>query len=45
MYAAKDDDEKINSLLCGGTAQRKAQVTFNLCTEFAKHGTDALLLN
>ena len=41
----KDDDEKINSLLCGGTAQKKAQVTFNLCSSFAKHGADALLLN
>ena len=34
----KDDDEKINSLLCGGTAQKKAQVTFNLCSSFAKYG-------
>lgn len=41
----KDNDEKINSLLCGGTAQKKAQATFNLCSEFAKHGTDVLNLN
>lgn len=41
----KDNDEKINSLLCGGTAQKKAQATFNLCSEFAKHGADALHLN
>jgi len=41
----KDDNEKINSLLCGGTAQKKAQVTFNLCAAFAKHGEDALVLN
>ena len=41
----KDDDEKINSLLCVGTAQKKAQLTFNLCAEFAKHGSDALMLN
>ncbi len=41
----KDSEEKINSLLCGGTAQKKAQATFNLCTAFAKYGADALLLN
>jgi phage/plasmid-like protein (TIGR03299 family) len=41
----KDDDEKINSLLCEGTAQKKAQVIFNLCTSFAKYGEDALVLN
>lgn len=41
----KDSDDKINSLLCGGTAQKKAQLAFNLCSEFAKHGADALALN
>jgi len=41
----KDDDEKINSVLCGGTAQKKAQATFNLCTSFAKYGADVLVLN
>ena len=41
----KDDDEKINSLLCGGTAQKKAQATFNLCSSFAKYGEEALILN
>ncbi|HWB27508.1 MAG TPA: DUF932 domain-containing protein [Chitinophagaceae bacterium] len=41
----RDNDEKINSLLCGGTAQKKAQATFNLCSEFAKHGADVLQLN
>jgi phage/plasmid-like protein (TIGR03299 family) len=41
----KDMDEKINSLLCGGTAQRKAQITFDLCASFAKHGADTLTLN
>lgn len=38
-------EEKINSLLCGGTGQQKGQAAFNLCSEFAKHGADALQLN
>ena len=41
----KNDNEKINSLLCGGTAQKKAQATFNLCASYAKNAADALLLN
>lgn len=39
------DEDKINSLLCGGTAQKKGQRTFDLCMEFARNGEDALLLN
>jgi phage/plasmid-like protein (TIGR03299 family) len=31
------DEEKINSILCGGTAQKKGQSAFNICCEFAKH--------
>ena len=41
----KDDDEKINSLLCGGMAQKKTQAAFKLCASFAKHGADVLFLN
>ena len=41
----KDEDEKINSILCGGTAQKKAQAAFNLCASFAKHGEEVLNLN
>jgi phage/plasmid-like protein (TIGR03299 family) len=39
------DEDKINSLLCGGTAQKKGQRAFDLCMEFVKHGENALLLN
>ena len=41
----KNDEDKINSVFCGGLAQRKAQKTFDLCTDFAKTGRDALGLN
>lgn len=39
------DEDKINSLLCGGTAQKKGQRAFDLCMEFVKNGENALLLN
>lgn len=41
----KDKDDKINSLLCGGTGQKKGQSAFDLCLSYAKHGADALMLN
>jgi hypothetical protein len=41
----KNEEEKINSLMCGGLGQKKAQITFDLCTDFAKNGEQALLLN
>jgi len=41
----KDDDEKINAILCGGAAQKKCQLAFDLCTRFAKDGPDSLILN
>ncbi|MBS1532551.1 MAG: DUF945 domain-containing protein [Bacteroidetes bacterium] len=41
----KDADEKLTSILYGGTAQKKAQSAFDLCTAFAKQGSVALLLN
>jgi hypothetical protein len=40
-----DTEEKLNAIIYGGIAQKKAQTTFNLCGEFAKSGSDALLLN
>ena len=41
----KDDETKLSSLLMGGTGQLRAQSAFNLCTDFAAKGVDALLLN
>ena len=41
----ESDDAKIKSILMGGTAQARTQATFNLCTEFARHGTDILHLS
>jgi phage/plasmid-like protein (TIGR03299 family) len=41
----KSDEDKINSILCGGTAQKRGQTAFELCTAFAKDGNDALILN
>lgn len=40
-----DSEEKLNAIIYGGTAQKKAQATFQLCEQFAKHGEDALMLN
>jgi phage/plasmid-like protein (TIGR03299 family) len=41
----KDDEAKLSSLLMGGTGQLRAQSAFNLCTDFAGKGVNALLLN
>lgn len=41
----KSDEDKVNSILLGGTAQKYAQVAFNICTEFARHGAGVLDLN
>jgi hypothetical protein len=41
----KDNEAKVKSLLLGGTAQQRTQSTFNLCTDFAKNGSNGLLLN
>ncbi len=35
----KDDEAKMKSLLYGGTAQLRAQKTFQLCADFAKNST------
>jgi phage/plasmid-like protein (TIGR03299 family) len=41
----KDDEAKLSSLLMGGTGQLRTQSAFNLCSEFASKGANALLLN
>lgn len=38
----KDDEVKVKSILFGGTAQVRTQITFDLCADFAKRGTIAL---
>ncbi|MEP7375693.1 MAG: DUF932 domain-containing protein [Chitinophagaceae bacterium] len=40
-----DKDDKLNAILCGGTAQKKSQLAFDLCMRFAKEGADSLILN
>ncbi|MEP6749420.1 MAG: DUF932 domain-containing protein, partial [Bacteroidota bacterium] len=45
VRAYKDDEAKLKSILFGGTAQMRTQSTFNLCTAFAKSGSDALSMN
>ena len=40
-----DSEEKLSSIIYGGIAQKKAQTTFQICEQFAKHGEDALTLN
>lgn len=41
----RSDDDKVKSLLMGGTAQSRANTAFELCTAFEKHGADALVLS
>lgn len=41
----KDNEAKLTSLLMGGTGQIRTQSAFNLCSDFASKGSDALLLN
>lgn len=41
----KDDEAKLQSIVMGGTAQMKSQKAFELCTGFAKDGTDIFKLN
>jgi len=40
----KDDEAKFKSIMYG-TGFNRAQTTFNLCNNFAKHGNNALVLN
>lgn len=41
----KNDEDKLKSILLGGTAQSRGQKTFDLCTAFEKHGNDIFNLN
>ncbi len=41
----KSDEDKLKSIYLGGTAQVRAQKAFDLCTDFAKSGAAALLMN
>lgn len=41
----KDSEAKLKSVLYGGTAQLRSQAAFNLCTDFAKKGSESLILN
>lgn len=36
----RDDESKLNSLVMGGTAQKRGQKAFNLCNVFAEHGEE-----
>ena len=40
-----DKEKKLKSILFGGTAQLRSQSAFNLCEEFSKKGSNALLFN
>ena len=41
----KDNDAKMKSILYGGTAQLRSQKAFDLCLDYLKRGSDALILN
>jgi len=41
----KDEEAKLKSLVYGGTAANKAQKALGLCSAFAQHGKEVLLLN
>jgi len=40
-----DNEAKMNGIIYGGTAQKRTQEAFNLCADFAKNGSEILLLN
>lgn len=40
-----NEEEKMASLLYGGTGQKRGQSAFDLCLDFAQHGADALVMN
>ncbi|MBB6108665.1 phage/plasmid-like protein TIGR03299 [Mucilaginibacter lappiensis] len=40
----KDEESKFKSIMYG-TGSQRGQTAFELCTDFAKHGNDALILN
>lgn len=41
----KDEEAKLQSIVLGGTAQTKSQKAFELCTAFAKDGSDIFSFN
>lgn len=41
----KNGEAKLTSLLMGGIGQTRTQSAFNLCVDFARKGSDALILN
>lgn len=41
----KTSEDKVKSILLGGTAQIRGQKAFDLCRDFEKGGTSALLMN
>jgi len=41
----KDSEAKLQSIIMGGTAQGKSQKAFELCSNFAKDGSDIFLCN
>lgn len=41
----RSEEEKMKSILLGGTGQRRGQKAFDLCSRFAANGNDALMLN
>lgn len=41
----KNDEDKFNSLLLGGTGQQRGQKAFDLCAGFAKEGADIFKFN
>jgi hypothetical protein len=41
----KTPEDKIDSVIYGGTAQKKAQAAFHLCLDFAKTGEQSLFMN
>ncbi len=45
VYKHKSDEEKVKSILLGGTAQQRMQKAFDLCAAFEKDGAQILNLN
>ena len=41
----KNEEAKVQSLILGGTAQLRSQTAFNLCSDFAKEGTNIFQFN
>ncbi|OJV51679.1 MAG: alpha/beta hydrolase [Bacteroidetes bacterium 43-16] len=41
----KDDEDKLKNIVLGGTAQKRSQSAFDLCTSFAMDGAEILKFN